>query len=137
MKRIVTLIVLGTTSPLDAQNFSFDWFTIDGGGGRSSHANYALNGSIGQPDAGTLSGGSFTLHGGFWSGVVTEPMPQLLIQQAGSHLFISWSPAIPGFVLQESESLWTESWVAAPTGSSNPASVPRGSGTKFYRLVSQ
>lgn len=42
------------------------WYTVDGGGARSSGGGFALEGSIGQPDAGALSGGSFTLQGGFW-----------------------------------------------------------------------
>jgi hypothetical protein len=49
-------------------------FTIDGGGGRSSGGTFSLGGTIGQPDAGLLSGSSFTLSGGFWfggGGVVT------------------------------------------------------------------
>ena len=137
MKRMLTLTLLLAASTLYAQDFSVDWFTIDGGGGASTGGNYALNGSIGQPDAGTVSGGSFTLQGGFWSGVVTQPIPQLFIQQSGSQVFISWSPAIPGFVLQESESLSSEAWAAAPMGNSNPVILPRTSNTKFYRLASQ
>lgn len=44
-------------------------FTIDGGGGtHSTGGNFAVGGTIGQPDAGRLSGSSFTLRGGFWSG---------------------------------------------------------------------
>lgn len=44
-------------------------FTIDGGGGTSSvGGTFALGGTIGQPDAGRLSGASFTLSGGFWAG---------------------------------------------------------------------
>lgn len=44
-------------------------FTIDGGGGtRSTGGNFVVGGTIGQPDAGRLSGSSFTLNGGFWLG---------------------------------------------------------------------
>jgi hypothetical protein len=51
---------------------ALDWYSIDGGGGRSSGGGYVLSGSIGQHDAGTLSGGSYSVEGGFWSGMV-EP----------------------------------------------------------------
>jgi hypothetical protein len=49
-----------------AQQYSLDWWTVDGGGGTSTNSVYALTGTIGQPDAGVLSGGSFGLEGGFW-----------------------------------------------------------------------
>src|SRR5690349_24067725 len=79
-----------------AQNYSIDWFTIDGGGGTSSGGQYTLSGTIGQPDAGTLSGGNYTLDGGFWGGVVAVQQvgaPTLHISQTGPNLTISWSPA--------------------------------------------
>jgi hypothetical protein len=47
---------------------------------------------------------------------------------------ISWSPAIPGFVLQETLDLATTNWVSSPSGATNPASVPALSPVKFYRL---
>lgn len=40
--------------------------TVDGGGGRSTGGTLELSGTIGQPDAGTLTGGAFELTGGFW-----------------------------------------------------------------------
>ena len=41
--------------------------SIDGGGTMSSTGgDYELSGAIGQPDAGTMSGGGFSLGGGFW-----------------------------------------------------------------------
>lgn len=41
--------------------------TIDGGG-ISSGGEYILRGTIGQPDAGVMSGGQYELLGGFWPG---------------------------------------------------------------------
>jgi hypothetical protein len=53
-----------------AQSFSLSWFTVDGGGAMfSTGGNFELSGTIGQPDAGVATGGSFTLTGGFWSAV--------------------------------------------------------------------
>jgi len=49
-----------------SSGYTLDWFTVDGGGGHSLGGRYALDGSIGQPDAGTLTGGGYTLRGGFW-----------------------------------------------------------------------
>ena len=43
--------------------------TIDGGGDMLSvGGGFELSGTIGQPDAGILSGGGLTLAGGFWFG---------------------------------------------------------------------
>jgi hypothetical protein len=47
--------------------YDLTWHTIDGGGVmRSTGGNFELSGTIGQPDAGAMSGGNFTLTGGFW-----------------------------------------------------------------------
>jgi hypothetical protein len=55
--------------PATPQNgYDLSWYTIDGGGAFSTGGSYSLSGSIGQPDAGSLSGGSYTLVGGFWGG---------------------------------------------------------------------
>lgn len=51
--------------------YTLDWWTVDGGGGASNGNGYTLNGTLGQPDAGTVaSGGGYTLAGGFWHGGV-------------------------------------------------------------------
>lgn len=44
-----------------------DWYTIDGGGGTSSGGSLTLSGTIGQPDAGTHTGGAFEARCGFWA----------------------------------------------------------------------
>jgi len=50
-----------------ADDFTLNWWTIDGGGVmRSTGGDFELSGTIGQPDAGSMSGGHFTLTGGFW-----------------------------------------------------------------------
>ncbi len=49
------------------QVFDLSWYTIDGGGKMfTTGGNYALRGTIGQPDAAMMSGGEFELSGGFW-----------------------------------------------------------------------
>ena len=54
------------------QVFSLPWWTVDGGGGVSQGGSYQLSGTIGQADAGLLSGGSYALQGGFWGGESTS-----------------------------------------------------------------
>ena len=58
-----------------AQNFTIDWFTIDGGGGTSTGGVYSVSGTIGQPDAGTMSAGNYSLVGGFWGIVAAVQTP--------------------------------------------------------------
>lgn len=47
-------------------DYDLTWSTVDGGGAVSTGGKYALGGTAGQPDAGTLSGGDFEVSGGFW-----------------------------------------------------------------------
>jgi len=58
-------------NPSAATNYSIPWWSVDNGGGVSQGGMYQLRGTIGQPDASTSSGGSYTLRGGFWSGSFT------------------------------------------------------------------
>ncbi len=51
-----------------AQDYVIDWHTVDGGGEMwSTGGSYDLGGTIGQPDAGVMTGGAYTLTGGFWA----------------------------------------------------------------------
>ena len=72
----LALLVFPFTAPLaNAQSYSIDWFTIDGGGGTSTGGVYSVTGTIGQPDAGAMSGGNYTLQGGFWGVLAAVPTP--------------------------------------------------------------
>ncbi len=67
--RTITLLALCATGA-SAQPFTMTWFTIDGGTSEiASGAGYTLAASIAQPDAmdAVMTGGPFTLRGGFWS----------------------------------------------------------------------
>src|SRR5258705_4746069 len=84
--------------------YAVDWFTLDGGGGTSSGGSFTLTGTIGQPDAGTLSGGNYELQGGFWPGIVvpaTAEAPTLFVHVSGASVILLWSPATPGFSLEQ------------------------------------
>jgi hypothetical protein len=59
----------GGASTLLSTGYDLTWNTVDGGGATfSTGGTYELGGTSGQPDAGRLSGGSYTLAGGFWVG---------------------------------------------------------------------
>ena len=67
---IVISILVFASVPVFAQSANLEilWFSIDGGGSTSSSGGgYSLSGTIGQPDAGVISGGNFTVQGGFWN----------------------------------------------------------------------
>ena len=49
--------------------YELSWWTVDGGGQTySTGLGYSLGGTVGQADAGVLSGPGYQLAGGFWSG---------------------------------------------------------------------
>jgi len=70
---VIAVLLFIALASARAQNFSIDWFTIDGGGGTSTGA-YSVSGTIGQSDAGTMSGGNYSLVGGFWGELQTPPL---------------------------------------------------------------
>jgi hypothetical protein len=122
-----------------AQQFTIDWHTIDGGGGTSTGGVFTVSGTIGQPDAGgPMTGGNFSLTGGFWAlpiAVQTLDAPTLQIRRgAPGFAIISWSPATPGFILQQSDNLTTPNWSDAPSGAANPTTLPATPPSTFYRL---
>lgn len=71
---LVALLFLSTFALAQSGGgYNLTWSTIDGGGYTwSESGSYTLGGTIGQPDAGVLSGGAYTLAGGFWSGAAAR-----------------------------------------------------------------
>ena len=63
----IILLMISAASIASGQ-YDISWYTIDGGGGTSSGGQYALTGTIGQPDADYSAGGNYELLGGFWPG---------------------------------------------------------------------
>jgi len=129
----------GLAASASAQTYSIDWFTIDGGGGTSTGGVYSVSGTIGQPDAGgPLTNGQYSVTGGFWvlpTAVKTPGAPTLtIVSSAPNQATISWTPATPGFVLQETWGLSPANWTNSPSGAINPISVSATLPTKLYRL---
>jgi hypothetical protein len=141
-KRLALAIWLGPGFglSLSAQTYAINWSTIDGGGGTSTGGVYSVSGTIGQPDAGgPMTNGVYAVTGGFWvlpTAVQVPGAPTLTIA-AGlpGQATISWSPATPGFTLQETWSLAPANWTNSSSGAANPIAVPAAAPAKFYRLV--
>ena len=72
MKTLMRSMMIGLLAVVAVSGADLDltWWTIDGGGWMwSTGGDYSLGGTIGQADAGVMSGGEYVLTGGFWSRV--------------------------------------------------------------------
>jgi len=136
-------VMLGSSLAARAQSYDLSWFTIDGGGGTSTGGVYSVSGTIGQPDAGHMTGGNYTLDGGFWGVVATVQAPgapPLGITLANPNVVISWLAPSTGFVLQQNSDLnLANNWSAVAqsivvVNGSNTVTVPIAAGSEFYRL---
>jgi hypothetical protein len=130
-----------------AQQYALDWHTIDGGGGTSTGGVYAISGTIGQPDAGKLNGGPYSLSGGFWSvtDVIQTPgAPLLSIERLpGGAVRVFWARPADGVVLQQVSGItaspvtgWTDVPVSGYQTNATHVSLtlPAPTGIKVYRL---
>jgi hypothetical protein len=126
-----------------AQPYSIDWYKVAGGGGTSTGGVFSVSGTIGQHDAGAaLSGGSYSLTGGFWaliSVVQTPGAPMLYISQSGNTATVYWQNA-SGWSLQQNNNLantsgWSinTSWTTA--NGTNYLSITPPTGNWFFRLT--
>jgi hypothetical protein len=116
---------------------------VDGGGGTSTGGVYSISGTIGQPDAATMSGGSYALAGGFWgiiSAIQTPGAPLLSIRHTPTNtVVVSWPSPSPGFSLQQASSVTQLVWTTPPetvadNGTNHFIIVAPQTGDRFYRL---
>jgi hypothetical protein len=123
----------GASLSLSTLALSMDWTTVDGGGGVSTGGGWAFTGTSGQPDAGTLSGGAWTLQGGFWNGAIGKPPPvayaALFTRAANSPLTIPISSLLTNAVDPDGDPL---SLVAVSAASTNGAAITLDSNSVFY-----
>lgn len=65
----VLLLLASVALAQSGGGYDLTWNTVDAGGYTfSTGGDYSLGGTIGQPDAGVLTEGDYTLGGGFWGG---------------------------------------------------------------------
>lgn len=151
LKNTVALtLLLGLLTPaLHAQSYSINWHKVAGGGGNSAGTNdstvYSVSGTIGQHDAGgAMSGGSYSLTGGFWSlisVVQTAGLPNLTIAHAGNSVVVSW-PNTGNYSLQQNSNLaasagWRTSGYSVITNANgmNSITIAPPAGNLFFRLA--
>ena len=143
MRKIIFLFSLLIPTISFAQQYSVDWYKISCGGGTSTGATYSVSGTIGQPDAsGVMSGGNYSVTGGFWSliNVVQMPgVPNLVIVPNGaSSVKILW-PNTGSYTLQQNGNLATASWATSgysitTANGTNSITITPPTGNLFFRL---
>ena len=143
--RTSCLIIVGLLldrSAIHAQSYSTDWYKISGGGGASAGGAYQLSGTIGQPDAGgTMSGGQYSVTGGFWSLisiVQTVGAPMLTITYSGNSVKVLWPYPSTTWRLEQSQDLTSATWCPsgsiASDGMNNSLTLTSPTGKLFFRL---
>lgn len=131
-----------------AQSGGYDmgWHTVDGGGATfSMGSGYTLGGAIGQPDAGTLNSGSYTLRGGFWQPACVAAAVAPTITRAGNTVTLDWThntsnqgyqvhrATTPYFTLSDAT---RRAWVtAAPWSYTDPDVVIGDPNTNYFYLL--
>jgi hypothetical protein len=61
------LLLAGVAAAQTGDGYDLTWSTVDGGGATfPSGGVYSLGSTVGQPDAGLLTGSEYALDGGFW-----------------------------------------------------------------------
>jgi hypothetical protein len=140
---LIGLLILGTGA--QAQTYSIDGSVMGGGGGTSTGGRFAVSGTVGQPEANAqaLTGGPFSLLGGFWSLFAVQtpgaPFLSITLDPQFRAVTVSWPSPSTGFVLQQTADLNVPNWVAVPqpvndSGTSKFIVVNSAGGNRFYRL---
>ena len=125
---------LSALSSAQAQNYAIDWYKVAGGGGTSTGLTYTVSG--------TMSGGNYSLTGGYWSmiSVIQTPgAPTLYINQSGPTVTVSWQN-VANWTLQQNGNLtvptgWGNSSGTTQANGTNYLTLTRPSGNQFYRLL--
>lgn len=143
---LALLAVGGLTAPAQ---YTINWTKIAAGGATTPNTGgvYAMSVTIGQPDAsGPLSGGSYTLVGGFWAlptAVQTPGAPLLSVEKlGGNNVRVYWPLTATGFVLDQTTALatspatsvWSQVSFPYQTNATHISITVTPSANKFYRL---
>ncbi len=143
MKNLIltAAVLLWPAIMVHAQPYALDWHKVAGGGASSAGGLYALTGTIGQADAGSMTGGNYSIMGGFWSFLSvnqTLVRPTLYLSYAGGIVSVDWQD-VPGWILQENTDLTASAGWLASTGittanGTNTLSLANHPGNRFFRL---
>lgn len=144
MKTIILLCGLLVSTTALAQTYNINWSKIAGGGGIISTGGvYSVAATAGQHDAGgPMTGGNFSVTGGFWSLISVEQTPGaplLTITRVGNAVVVSWPSSETGWVLQQNSNLGTANWTISgytvnDDGTIKSIIIPSTTGSLFFRL---
>jgi hypothetical protein len=140
---LVGIFAAGISRESQAQTYSIDWYTIDGGGGTSTNGQYSLSGTIGQPDAGApMTNAQYSVTGGFWvvTAVQTPGGPLLKISKSTTNnVVITWPSPSTGFLLQQNLNVATTNWsnfigTTNDDGTNKSVTITPPTGNLYFRL---
>jgi hypothetical protein len=127
-----------------AASYSLNWSTVDGGGGTSTGGVYTVSGTIGQPDTGAMSGGNYSVQGGFWGliSVAQTPGAPLLsiLCTTTNTVVVTWpSPSANWTLQQNTNSVSSVNWSNVTSGILDDGTTKTllanpSAGNRFYRL---
>jgi len=123
--------------------FSGSWHQVAGGGCMIANSEYTINATIGQHDAGVpLTGGDYSLTGGFWHMVRQTPgAPTLrMLFTTTNTVVLAWPASPTGFHLERKASLAAAGWspvtnIVNVMNSENQVTISAHKDFAFYRLV--
>ena len=72
---IITGLLLALPTLHAQTGYTNKWSTVDGGGQSSTGGVYTISGTAGQPDAGVMRRGEYTVNGGFWGRIAVVQTP--------------------------------------------------------------
>ena len=144
MKKLFLVFGLLIPTISFAQTYTIDWYKVSGGGGTSTGGVYAVSGTIGQHDAGgPMTGGSYSLTGGFWSLITVvqtpgAPLLTITFNLQLSTINVSWPSPSTGWTLQQNSDLTAASWSTSSdisdNGTNKSITITSPTGNLFFRL---
>jgi hypothetical protein len=76
---VLTLLLIGSTTSAQQEDYSLAWVTM-AGGGMTSGGSYTMAAAVGQPEvSAAMSGGTYTLAGGVWGSPIAPRLVSLPI----------------------------------------------------------
>ncbi len=114
----MSIVLLGlnrsTMQAIEGGQYVLEWQAVGFGGGESIGGDYALSSTVGQASADELTGGTYSLGGGFWGGGARVVVPVVPAPAATPTV----TPTPPGGPL--------------PTATATPTPPGNAGGTQLY-----
>ena len=136
-KRTLPVVAMIMAANAALGDYAIDWYSMDGGGGSSSGDVFEVRGTAGQTDASTvLTGGDYTLTGGFWVGA---PEVTVLVGDLNCDGAVDFGDINPFALLLSSPNAWSFSYPGCPAANgdiNDDGSVNFGDINAFVNLLS-